>query len=294
MFDTTIKPIPTVTPEELAQFKLSNESQVCIKRLISLGVRNEAENKACSEILSQQPVSRLAAVLVLLYEQNGQLRVLLTTRSKQLRTHAGQTALPGGRADVEDKDWVATARREAEEEVSLPIDSPYVRPLVVLQPHISLHRLFVTPVIALLTNTSVLKDLKASEKEVAKIFSYPLEAILDPSKAHLTENLVDVGSDDWIYKDDYYNSSDSAVNMFGGTTYRMHRFRTSASPIKGLTSDILIKVAELAFDRSTVYERYASEQIRSFLDVTKAVKKFEEESENSNGNVIAYTLNAAQ
>ncbi len=55
------------------------------------------------------PSSSLAAVLVLLYEDAGQLRVLLTTRSKLLRTHAGQTALPGGRVDDTDKDLNHTA-----------------------------------------------------------------------------------------------------------------------------------------------------------------------------------------
>ena len=38
------------------------------------------------------PSSKLAAVLVLLRKQEGNLRVLLTTRSKALRTHASQTA----------------------------------------------------------------------------------------------------------------------------------------------------------------------------------------------------------
>jgi 8-oxo-dGTP pyrophosphatase MutT (NUDIX family) len=52
---------------------------------------------------------RHAAVLVLLYEQNGQLRVLLTTRAKTLRTHPGQTALPGGGKDDEDETIVHTA-----------------------------------------------------------------------------------------------------------------------------------------------------------------------------------------
>jgi len=65
----------------------------------------------------------------------------------------------------------------------------------------------------------------------------------------------------------------------------MHRFRTSASPIKGLTSDILvrpsvsehvhfssfptaqIKTAEAAYDRPTVYERFAPGQIRGFDDM---------------------------
>jgi hypothetical protein len=54
---------------------------------------------------------KLAAVLVLLYEKGGELRVLLTTRSKLLRAHPGQTALPGGKADETDADLVHTAVR---------------------------------------------------------------------------------------------------------------------------------------------------------------------------------------
>lgn len=38
-----------------------------------------------------------ASVLILLFgDKNGNLQVLLTTRSMQLRTHAGDVALPGG------------------------------------------------------------------------------------------------------------------------------------------------------------------------------------------------------
>lgn len=58
---------------------------------------------------SFQSQSKLAAVLVLLYEQDNELRVLLTTRSKHLRTHPGQTALPGGKRDLLDKDLTMTA-----------------------------------------------------------------------------------------------------------------------------------------------------------------------------------------
>lgn len=56
-----------------------------------------------------QPSSKLAAVLVLLYERAGGLRVLLTTRSKELRSHPGQTALPGGKVDEGDAGVVETA-----------------------------------------------------------------------------------------------------------------------------------------------------------------------------------------
>ena len=54
--------------------------------------------------------TRRAAVLVLLYEKPGEgVRVLLTTRAKTLRTHPGQTALPGGRMDDTDASIIETA-----------------------------------------------------------------------------------------------------------------------------------------------------------------------------------------
>ena len=50
-------------------------------------------------------------MLILLYERagGGGLRVLLTTRSKELRSHPGQTALPGGKVDESDGGVVQTA-----------------------------------------------------------------------------------------------------------------------------------------------------------------------------------------
>lgn len=39
----------------------------------------------------------------------GHLSVLLTTRSKHLRSHPGQVALPGGKTDPTDASPVATA-----------------------------------------------------------------------------------------------------------------------------------------------------------------------------------------
>jgi len=57
----------------------------------------------------------------------------------------------------------------------------------------------VTPVIGVLTNPKVLDNLKASESEVDRIFSHPLAALLDPKLA-LSEPLVSIGSEDWIYE----------------------------------------------------------------------------------------------
>lgn len=63
-----------------------------------------------------------AAVLVPLFEHEGQLRVVLTRRRADLRRHAGEISFPGGRFDAGDSDLRATALREAEEEVGLRRD----------------------------------------------------------------------------------------------------------------------------------------------------------------------------
>ena len=56
-----------------------------------------------------------AAVMVLLYQKEGEYCVLLNKRSQQVEHHKGEMSFPGGARDPEDKDFVATALRETEE-----------------------------------------------------------------------------------------------------------------------------------------------------------------------------------
>jgi 8-oxo-dGTP pyrophosphatase MutT (NUDIX family) len=60
-----------------------------------------------------------AAVLVPLYAANGDLHVVLTKRSQRVVNHRGEIAFPGGGVEPGDADLLATALREAEEEVGL-------------------------------------------------------------------------------------------------------------------------------------------------------------------------------
>ena len=73
-----------------------------------------------------------AAVLVPLYEHEGDLHLVFTRRRADLRRHAGEISFPGGRQDEPDEDLVTTALREAEEEIGLPVDA--VEILGALQP----------------------------------------------------------------------------------------------------------------------------------------------------------------
>ena len=61
-----------------------------------------------------------AAVLVPLYLADGELHGVFTKRHDDLRRHPGEISFPGGRYDEGERDLIATALREAEEEIGLP------------------------------------------------------------------------------------------------------------------------------------------------------------------------------
>jgi 8-oxo-dGTP pyrophosphatase MutT (NUDIX family) len=64
--------------------------------------------------------SPTAAVLVPLFEERDDVRVVLTRRTETLSSHQGQVAFPGGRVDqAADRSLADTARREAHEEIGL-------------------------------------------------------------------------------------------------------------------------------------------------------------------------------
>jgi 8-oxo-dGTP pyrophosphatase MutT (NUDIX family) len=66
------------------------------------------------------PGSTDAAVLVPLYERDGEIHAVFTKRRDDMRRHAGEISFPGGRQDSPDEDLRITALRESEEEIGLP------------------------------------------------------------------------------------------------------------------------------------------------------------------------------
>ncbi len=73
-----------------------------------------------------------AAVLAPVFrDTEGVLRIVLLVRTDR-GVHGGQIGLPGGRPEREDRDFLATALREAEEEIGLPPDR--VEVLAALRP----------------------------------------------------------------------------------------------------------------------------------------------------------------
>jgi 8-oxo-dGTP pyrophosphatase MutT (NUDIX family) len=62
---------------------------------------------------------RKSAILLLFGEANGGLDLTFIQRSTSLRHHPGQIAFPGGMMDATDENEIATALREAQEEIAL-------------------------------------------------------------------------------------------------------------------------------------------------------------------------------
>lgn len=121
----------------------------------------------------------LAAVLAPLYEdEDGEIRVILTKRPDTMPTHAGHISFPGGRPDPGDDGPVATAIREAQEEVG--IDEEQVKVLGFLPPIDTVEfKLLVVPVVGRIQTPL---GLVPSEREVAKIYQPRLEELADPSR----------------------------------------------------------------------------------------------------------------
>ncbi len=62
---------------------------------------------------------RKGGVLILLYEENDEVRFPLIQRPTYEGIHSGQMALPGGRFELGDRDLIDTALREANEEIGV-------------------------------------------------------------------------------------------------------------------------------------------------------------------------------
>jgi len=125
-------------------------------------------------IVSMPEVWRPASVLVPLVRREPGLTVLLTQRTEDMPSHAGQIAFPGGRRQAEDVDAIATALRETEEEVGLTRD--FIEVIGPVDQYRTGTGYEITPIVGMVTPGFT---PRADPREVADVFEVPLAHFLD-------------------------------------------------------------------------------------------------------------------
>ncbi|MDG2421190.1 MAG: CoA pyrophosphatase [Gammaproteobacteria bacterium] len=121
---------------------------------------------------------RNAAVLIPITRDTNDINshVILTVRSPNLKSHAGQISLPGGTREDLDADDIATALRESEEEIGL---SPSAVEIIGRLGSLALPSGFlVKPIVGVVDQGLIYNP---QQEEVADIFQVPLDLILDIS-----------------------------------------------------------------------------------------------------------------
>lgn len=240
------------------------ESELCLRNLSTHRTKRPAP---------PYPRANSAAVLVALFVgRSGDLYVILSRRAKTLNSYAGDTALPGGRIDDDDKTIEETARREAFEEIGLPQDKDKLPLLCILDPFLAGNEVLVTPVVVLILDNSLKPVLNAPE--VDTLFSHPLASFLSTTfperaeprgpfleaEAHAETAAVELQyhtySDIPVPWSNHpsTSSTEDSTGSAGDRVVRMHRFLTGREaggikPIYGLTAAILIRTAAIAYDR---------------------------------------------
>ncbi|KAA8896141.1 NUDIX hydrolase domain-like protein [Sphaerosporella brunnea] len=219
-----------------------------------------------ASVYTSLPLSRRAAVLVLLFaDPRGDLRVVLTMRSPLLRTFAGQVALPGGKADfLEETAWM-TARREAWEEIGLPMHGVDVEHLAELPCTLARTLLGVRPCVAFLKENAGEMVPRLQEGEVEGVFTVRLEPFLSrkyPLRGGKEEPWYDSkGSVGWVGR--RWCMHEFSAPVWEKGQVRRHR-------VWGMTARILVDVARVAYGRDP---EFAFDKDIGFEDAIWQLKK---------------------
>jgi 8-oxo-dGTP pyrophosphatase MutT (NUDIX family) len=157
--------------------------------------------------------ARAAAALVCLFpDATGAVRVVLTERVDHGGLHSGEVSLPGGKAEPGEPDPVATALREAREEVGLDPTACGLELLGFLEPTwIPASNFLVTPVVGLAARTP---SLAADPREVFAIFDAPVEAFLPDARQAFVERTMQ----GWPFR---YGAYPVAGRLVWGATARI-------------------------------------------------------------------------
>ena len=123
---------------------------------------------------------RNSAVLIPLISNNQEIQIILTQRSNNLPSHAGQISFPGGKVDLKDESPVDTAYREANEEIGLSREK--IEHLGYLDITTTGTDFMILPVVASISSNFV---PKLNNDEVESLVYLPLNFIADTNNLQL-------------------------------------------------------------------------------------------------------------
>jgi len=138
-----------------------------------------------------------AAVLVPLVEYPQGISVLLIQRTEHLNNHAGQISFPGGKAEPGDKDPIATALRETQEEIGLADE--HIQIIGLLDDYETVTKFRITPVVSMVEKGF---NLVLDSFEVSEAFEVPLDFIFNPLNHQICNRSVN-GIERYFYVFEY-------------------------------------------------------------------------------------------
>ncbi|MFH1119205.1 MAG: CoA pyrophosphatase [Bacteroidota bacterium] len=176
-----------------------------------------------------QAFARKSAVLILLFpDEAGKMNTTFIKRMEYEGVHSGQIAFPGGKHEDTDTDIIATALREAEEEVGLIKDS------IIITGRLS--DLFVPPsnfiISPVIAQIPFRPEFIPDDTEVAEIFTVPLDYLCDP-----------------------VNSGEFDIIVHSGQTIRVPGYSFKEHLIWGATAMILSELLQLVSDNGIIEEK---------------------------------------
>ncbi|PSP76113.1 coenzyme A pyrophosphatase [Halobacteriales archaeon QS_1_68_20] len=163
--------------------------------------------------------AREAAVLVPVVDRASGPHLLFIKRADHLGEHAGQMSFPGGGREPEDEDLLATALREADEEVGLDPPDPAV--VGRLDDILTVTDYAVRPFVATVPD----REYEPNDGEVAEIAVLPLSGLVD--------------TDNHDYERRNHPEYGEVV---------VHYFHVGGYTVWGATARILVQFLELATD----------------------------------------------
>jgi 8-oxo-dGTP pyrophosphatase MutT (NUDIX family) len=135
----------------------------------------------CYACVEDEGEGRRAAVLLPLYNRDGELHVVLTKRTDKVEKHKGEISFPGGVVDATDVDKVFTALRESSEEIGL--QPGHVRVVGRLDDQVTRTGFHITAIVGLIEEAQTPYPWLPQPSEVAQVLEVPLSHLADPANA---------------------------------------------------------------------------------------------------------------